>query len=162
MSLRVATVAKGTGPVGYIRRLCQADPVGLKDLRRRLTASVEELDAVRLHDRYSGLGVTEIAEMPTRVPVRVGGEVQRLRVVPRAGSASTEAVLSDGTGEVVVVFTGRRAIGGLHPGRGVLVEGVAHNERGRPGDPEPRLHAAGLRAARLGAVAGQNRPDALF
>jgi hypothetical protein len=105
--------------------------VGFKDLRRRLTASVEELDAVRLHDRYSGLGVTEITDMPQRVPGRVGGEVQRLRVVPRAGSASIEAVLSDGTGEVVVVFTGRRAIGGLHPGRGVLVEGVAHDERGR-------------------------------
>jgi RecG-like helicase len=105
--------------------------VGLKDLKRRLTASVEELDAVRLHDRYSGLGITEIGAMEARTPVRVGGEVQRLRVVPRSGSPSIEAVLSDGTGEVMVVFTGRRSIGGLHPGRGVLVEGVAHAERGR-------------------------------
>ena len=105
--------------------------MGLKDLKRRLTASVEELDAARLHDRYSGLGITEISSMQVRTPVRVGGEVQRLRVVPRAGSPSIEAKLSDGTGEVVVVFTGRRSIGGLHPGRGVLVEGVAHAEQGR-------------------------------
>ena len=105
--------------------------MGLKDLKRRLTASVEELDNARLHDRYSGLGITEIGTMAVRTPVRVGGEVQRLRVVPRAGSPSIEAVLSDGTGDVTVVFTGRRSIGGLHPGRGVLVEGVAHAERGR-------------------------------
>ena len=105
--------------------------MGLKDLKRRLTASVEELDNARLHDRYSGLGITEIGTMAVRTPVRVGGEVQRLRVVPRAGSPSIEAVLSDGTGEVMVVFTGRRSIGGLNPGRGVLVEGVAHAERGR-------------------------------
>jgi hypothetical protein len=105
--------------------------VGLKDLKRRLTASVEELDDARLHDRYSGLGITEIGGMAVRTPVRVGGEVQRLKVVSRAGSPSIEAVLSDGTGEVMVVFTGRRSIGGLHPGRGVLVEGVAHAEHGR-------------------------------
>ena len=74
--------------------------MGLKDLKRRLTASVEELDNARLHDRYSGLGITEIGAMAVRTPVRVGGEVQRLRVVPRAGSPSIEAVLSDGTGEV--------------------------------------------------------------
>jgi hypothetical protein len=57
--------------------------------------------------------------------------VQRLRVVPRAGSPSLEAVLSDGTGDAVIVFTGRHNLGGLHPGRGVVVEGVAHKERGK-------------------------------
>ena len=104
---------------------------------------------MRLHDRYSGLGLTEIGSMAARTPVRVGGEVQRLRVVPRAGSPSIEAMLSDGTGEVVVVFTGRRSIGGLNPGRGVLVEGVAHARARASRDRQPRLHAARLEPARL-------------
>ena len=39
--------------------------------------------------------------------------------------------MSDGTGDLVVVFTGRRTIGGMGHGRGVLFEGVAHQERGR-------------------------------
>ena len=39
--------------------------------------------------------------------------------------------MSDGTGEATAVFTGRRHIGGIEHGRGMLLEGVAHRERGR-------------------------------
>lgn len=105
--------------------------MGLRDMRRRLTASVEDLDAARLQDRYAGLGLTNIGSMTCRVPVRVGGEIKQLRVVPRAGSPSLQAVLSDGSGEMEIVFTGRRSLGGVHPGRGILIEGVAHQEKGR-------------------------------
>lgn len=105
--------------------------MGLRDIARRLTASVEEIEAARLQDRYAGLDLVRIAEMPLRAPVLVGGEVQRVKVVPRSGSPSVEATLSDGTGEVTAVFTGRRGIGGLTIGRGVLVEGVAYTEKGK-------------------------------
>ena len=54
-----------------------------------------------------------------------------MRTVPRSGVPSLEIVVCDGTGDAVAVFTGRRAVGGLEHGRGVLIEGVAHDERGR-------------------------------
>ena len=96
--------------------------MAFRDLKRKFTASVEELDTARLQDRYVGLGLTPIGEAPTRVPVRVGGD---------RGSPTLEVVVSDGTGEATAVFTGRRHIGGIEHGRGMLLEGVAHRERGR-------------------------------
>lgn len=105
--------------------------MGLRDLKKRLTATVEELDDQRLQSRFTGIDLTPIAEAPARVPIRIGGEIKRIRMVPRAGSPSIEVVVSDGTGEAIAVFTGRRSIGGLDHGRGVLLEGVAAPERGR-------------------------------
>lgn len=105
--------------------------MGLKDLKRRLTASVEELDRARLQDRYDGLDLTPIADAAMREPVRIGGEVQALQVVPRAGSPSLEVTINDGSGRAVAIFTGRKRIGGLDPGRGILLEGVTRQERHR-------------------------------
>jgi len=106
--------------------------MGLRDLVKRLTLTIEELDAARLQDRYTGLGLTELADMPLRTPVRVGGEIKRIRLVPVASVPTVELTVSDGTGEVVAVFLGRRTIGGVHTGRGVLLEGVARPRAGRP------------------------------
>jgi hypothetical protein len=103
--------------------------MGLSDLKRRLTASVQQLDQARLQERYQGLDVAAIAEAPQRVPVRLGGEVQETRVVPRAGSPSLEVTVADGTGRAVAVFTGTKKIHGLGLGRGVLIEGVARLDR---------------------------------
>ena len=105
--------------------------MGLSDLRRRLTASVEDLDRARLQDRWAGVGLVTIADASPRVPVRIGGEVKGLQVVPRAGSPSLEVTISDGTGRAIAVFTGRKRIGGLDPGRGIVVEGVGRLERNR-------------------------------
>jgi hypothetical protein len=40
-------------------------------------------------------------------------------------------VISDGTADLVAVFSGRREIPGITHGRHVMFEGVAHDERGR-------------------------------
>ncbi len=95
-----------------------------------MTSSLEELDCARLQDRYIGLDLTPIGEAPVREPIRVGGEVKRLLMTPRAGSPTLEVVVSDGTGEATAVFTGRRHLGGVDHGRGIILEGVAHHERG--------------------------------
>jgi hypothetical protein len=105
--------------------------VVLESLRKRLTATVEQLDQARLQDRYQGLHLTPLEDAPARRPLRIGGEVQETRVVPRAGSPSLEVTIADGTGRAVAVFTGRKTIGGLTLGRGVVVEGVGHVDRGR-------------------------------
>lgn len=105
--------------------------MGLKDLRKRLTASVAQLDQARLQERYEGLDVTPIGDAPARTPVRIGGEVKETRVVPRSGAPSLEVTVADGTGRAVAVFTGATRIGGLNLGGGLLLEGVARLERGR-------------------------------
>jgi hypothetical protein len=105
--------------------------MGFRDIGKRLRASVEEIDDARLQDRFAGQQLTPIEQLPLRVPVRVGGEVTRMRITPRSGTPALEVVVSDGTGDLAVLFTGRRALGGMSNGRGVLFEGVAHKERGR-------------------------------
>jgi len=104
--------------------------MGLKDVVRRMTSSVEEIDETRLQNRFAALGLAPIRDATARVVTRVGGEVKRIRIVPRAGNPSLEILLDDGTGSISVVFTGRRSLGGVHTGRGLVVEGVAHLERG--------------------------------
>jgi hypothetical protein len=48
-------------------------------------------------------------------------------------------VVSDGTGEVVIRFMGRRAIGGLGLGTKVVIEGVLGEQRGGIQMMNPRL-----------------------
>jgi hypothetical protein len=105
--------------------------MGLRDIAKRFTTSIEALDAARLQTRFAGLELTAIAEMPQRRPVRVGGEVSRIRSAPRSGVPTFEVVVNDGTGDATAVFTGRRTIGGIEHGRGILLEGVASTDRGR-------------------------------
>ena len=107
--------------------------MGFRKMVKGLTKSMEELEQERLSERFGDLdlGQASLCDCPLRRRVRVTGEVKGLRVVPRAGSPWLEAVVDDGTGQAVVMFTGRRRIRGLDPGRGVILEGVARNERGR-------------------------------
>ena len=99
--------------------------------KKRFTASVGDLDKARLQDRYSGLDITSICDVKLREPARFGGEVQGMRLVPRAGSPSLEITVSDGSGRAVAVFLGRHSVPGLEPGRGVVLEGVPRKEGNR-------------------------------
>jgi hypothetical protein len=103
----------------------------LSKLRTKLNQTVEEIDDERLLDRCKALGSVDITDAPLRVPVRLGGEIQGLQVVPRAGSPSLEVTIADGTGRAVAVFTGRKRLPGVDPGRRVVIEGVGRMERGR-------------------------------
>ena len=105
--------------------------MGLRDLRKKLTTTVDELDGRRLQERFHGLGLTEICDIVPRQPARLGGEVNRMKMLPRSGVPSVEIMLTDGTGNVVAVFTGRRRVAGLEQGRAVLLEGVPFEEHGR-------------------------------
>lgn len=103
----------------------------LKKLRAKLHQSIEELDDARLQERYRSHESVQIGAAPSRESVTVAGEVQGLQVVPRAGSPSLEVTISDGTGRAVAVFTGRKHLTGVDPGRSIIVTGVGREERGR-------------------------------
>jgi len=109
----------------FLDRLSESD-------ESRLAAEVREWsqrvpDAVR------------IAEATPRGRVKVAGVVNRITVFPTEGNESLEALISDGTCEVSVVFMGRRSIPGLSLGTKLAVEGVLGEKRGRPRFVNPKF-----------------------
>jgi hypothetical protein len=102
-----------------------------RSLRQRLGSSVAELERTRLQKRFDGLHLTPLAEVELRRPIRVGGEVSRIVIAPRSGVPTLEVMITDGTGSITAVFTGRRRIAGIEHGRAVIFEGVAVREADR-------------------------------
>jgi hypothetical protein len=105
--------------------------VGLRDLAKRMKADSKTLDNERLQHRFQKVGATPIAQLTPRTPSLVCGEVKRMRIAPRRGVPALEVVISDGTGDAVAVFTGRRSIAGIENGRAITIEGITHDEHGR-------------------------------
>ena len=62
-----------------------------------------------------------------------------MTVFPMKDNESLEAHVSDGTGEVLVRFMGRRAISGLGLGTKIVVEGVLGEQHGAVVMLNPRL-----------------------
>ena len=110
--------------------------MGLKERLKKLSTPVAELDTERLRDYCSRFeGVTPIAEAKPREEVSVVGEITNLRIVPKPdGSPWLEATISDGTGHLVAMWTGRRKIAGVNAGKRLLVRG-----RGAPTGSGGRL-----------------------
>ena len=98
-------------------------------LFRRWSRRLSETDEERLATQVRVWAATvtdavRIDEAPARERVKIAGVVSRLSVVPGQGVDSLEAVLTDGTGEITAVWTGRRAIPGLYLGTRLIAEGV--------------------------------------
>ena len=74
----------------------------------------------------SGLtaGAVAIGNLQARQPARVAGRIKTIRVQPRAGVSSLECTIGDGTGQLMLVFQGRRRVAGIDPGAFVVVEGM--------------------------------------
>jgi hypothetical protein len=106
--------------------------VPFRKLLRDLTVPLAELDREQLRTFCTKLpGVTAIGDSKPRQEITVAGEISSLRIVPRAGSPSLEATVSDGSGVLVVVWTGRRRIAGISPGRRLLLSGRGTDQGGR-------------------------------
>ncbi|MDA8292543.1 MAG: amino acid permease [Actinomycetota bacterium] len=75
-------------------------------------------------------GTVRIVDVRWRQRARVAGRIRSVRVQPRAGISSLEATLDDGSGQIVLVFQGRRLVPGIEPGARLVVEGMV-GERGR-------------------------------
>jgi RecG-like helicase len=98
--------------------------MAFKKMVERLTKSVDDLDREQLTEFCDARLFEPMDHLVPRRPVRVGGEVRAVRIVPRAGAPALEVTLSDGRGQVVAVFLGRRKIAGMSPGRRVAVSGM--------------------------------------
>jgi hypothetical protein len=98
--------------------------VAFKKLIQRIKTSDADLDRERLRQFCSDLpGVTAIGDAEPRQEVTVAGEITSLRIVPRAGTPWLEATVNDGSGSLVVVWTGRRQIPGVAPGKRLVLSG---------------------------------------
>lgn len=105
--------------------------MGLKDLLKRSEKVEGDLDQVRRQERFIGVKVTHIDEALPRTPIRIAGEIQRVRSVPRSGSPWLEICVNDGTADAMITFTGTKKIAGIQPGRGLVLEGVGRVENGK-------------------------------
>jgi RecG-like helicase len=108
--------------------------MGLLDPFRRFFRRMAESDEQRYAEEIQGWaakvpGAVPIADAPVRSRAKLAGVVRRITVRPLEGSESLEAVLFDGTGEVTVVWMGRRSIHGLNLGTRLIVEGMLAEQR---------------------------------
>ena len=106
-----------------------------RKLLHRLTSRDAELARERLRQFcrdvpvVTGLGGGQPCKEGT-----VAGGIASFRIVPRAGTPSLEATVSDGTGSLVIIWTGRRHIPGVAPGKRLVLSG-----RGTPQGAGGRL-----------------------
>jgi hypothetical protein len=118
----------GQGVVASVRRLL-----------RELVQSDETRLAHQLRSWASSIpGTVLIAEAPLRVRVRLAGEVRKITFRPKKPFDEFEVVLYDGSGQVRLVWLGRRSIPGLSVGSRLVVNGVVAEAVGerRMLDPE--------------------------
>ncbi len=109
--------------------------MALKNFLHRLTATVEELDEEQLKEFCTTRpGVVPIAEIVPRQPATVVGVISSVRIVPKIGATWLEVTVSDGTGKLVAMWTGRRKIAGIKPGQRLVLSGrsSATGPGGRP------------------------------
>lgn len=100
--------------------------------RSRLSESDEARLAKELRAWASTVPrTTAIAEGTLRQRARFAGVVRRITVRPVHGFDALEVELYDGSGELSVLWLGRRTIPGLTLGSRLVVEGVMGQERDR-------------------------------
>jgi hypothetical protein len=100
--------------------------------RSRLSESDEARLATELRAWASRVpGTTAIAAGKLRERARFAGVVSRITVRPVHGFDALEIELYDGSGELSVLWLGRRTIPGLTLGSRLVVEGVLGLERDR-------------------------------
>ena len=109
--------------------------MGVLDPFRRFFNRMAESDEQRYAEEIQGWcdavpGTVRIADAASRARVKVAGVVRRITVRPLEGHESLEALLYDGTGELTVVWMGRRSIPGLNLGTRLVVEGMVADQRG--------------------------------
>lgn len=101
-------------------------------LVRRFTSSEHQDQAEALQQEAAAAGCATLAHSRMREQVRLRGTVARVTLNPRGVNRWLEAVLDDGSGEVTLIWMGRRVVRGIEPGRKLELEGRLTLFEGRP------------------------------
>jgi hypothetical protein len=103
-----------------------------RKLRTRLNESDESRLATELRAWAAKIpGTTPISDGKVRERARFAGVVRRITVRPVHGFDALEVELYDGSGELAVLWLGRRTIPGLTLASRLVVEGVLGMDRDR-------------------------------
>lgn len=98
--------------------------MALKAFLHKLRTPVEVLDEEQLREFCTARpGVVRIADVVPRHPATIVGEISSVRIVPKTGASWLEVTVSDGTGKLVAMWTGRRKIAGIKPGQRLVLTG---------------------------------------
>jgi hypothetical protein len=89
----------------------------------RLLPSAHTVEANELRVGTLERRCVTVANAPLAVPVTVSGTLRTVTLRPTADVAALEAELYDGTGTLVLIWLGRRAIRGVTQGRIVQASG---------------------------------------
>lgn len=100
----------------------------LRDFVHRLVTPLDELQREELVAFCGRMPTTSIVDIRPRQRVRVVGEVEYVRTVPRAGASSLEVGMTDGHDQVLAEFLGRKHVPGIKVGRRMIISGVAAPE----------------------------------
>ena len=101
-----------------------------------LTAGRDALHAAELREEITEITRVDaspclpIAESENREVVDVAGMLRAVTLRPHGTSLTMEADLWDGTGNVTLIWLGRREIAGIEPGRRIVVHGRLTSIRG--------------------------------
>ncbi|MBI4883061.1 MAG: OB-fold nucleic acid binding domain-containing protein [Actinobacteria bacterium] len=79
-------------------------------------------EAAAVGDEPMSVAISEVA---ARQRVCICGKVTRMTARPTSGQPALAVSITDDTGSVTAVWTGRRSIGGVTLGRRIAIEGVA-------------------------------------
>ena len=89
----------------------------------RFGLSQSDVDAVALAADVVGSGADRISDAASGVPITVVGRLRSVTLRPDSAIPAVEADLYDGTGNLTLVFLGRRTIPGITPGRTLTAHG---------------------------------------
>ena len=118
-------------PFQFRRRFRLPEPAS--GLEAGVRASGEAAGTLTLEPLFSEgepPGTSPIGTLRARQRARVAGRIRSVRVQPGAGVSSLECTLADDSGQLVLVFQGRRLVPGIQPGAKLIAEGMV-GERGR-------------------------------
>jgi len=97
----------------------------LSDLVERLARPPQEIRAEHLREWASSIeDVVPIAEVQPRSRCKVAGVIQNVRIDPREGTGSIEAIVNDGSGRMVAKWLGRQQLAGIGLGTGLIFTGT--------------------------------------
>jgi len=100
------------------------------------TSEAVERSPVRRSSPASG--VVPVSGVRSRQRAQVIGRVRRVTIQPGAGVVSLECTLVDDSGQLLLVFQGRRRVPGIEPGVSLLVEGMVGERQRRQVMINPR------------------------
>ncbi len=103
----------------------------LRRALKRLTVTSEELEAEELRHVTAGVGCHKIQGLSDREQATVYGHLKSVSLAPRAGTPTLEATLFDGSGQLTLVWLGRRKIVGIAPGADLMATGRVSCHDGR-------------------------------